>query len=650
MFKIIFVLCFSFLLFSSLLFPQNSVIQKTDTIGFYRLNDVVISATKTESNLLELANSISVIDSQKIDNSSSTNVFDLIKNETGISFTRQGGAGTLSNLYIRGANSGHTLVLIDGVEMNLTSDPSGVYDFSTLPLDNIERIEIVRGPQSTLYGSDALAGLINIITNKGQGKPKFSLLTEAGSYSTYKAQLGISGSIEKFNYAMSFNRAGSDGFSAASEKYGNSEKDGYTFNNFSGVVGYSFDENANVNFYSRYTKSKSDYDQFGGILGDDPSYIFDQEERFFRGEGKFKFFDDRWNSKLGASFIRNVRKYEFDTSAASMFYSNSFYDGRKYKLDWQNDLSLVDANVFTIGAELEFDEAFSEYYSDSYQFPYLFASVVPMQQTRTLGVYVQDQVNLFDRVYITIGGRLDDHSKFGSQFTYRVAPAIMIWETGTKLKATVGSGFKAPSLYYLFDPSYGNELLKPEKSFGWDAGVEQFFFKEKISLGFTYFKNNFKDMFGFDAVTFKTINLSKAETKGFEVFAQSQMFDDVELKFNYTFTDARDKSDGSTFYDAKLVRRPESKTGFYASYKFIDKANISTDITWVGTREDINFSNFLRTELKGFVLVNLAAHYDLFEFLRISLRVENLLDKEYEEVYGYATPGQSFYGGIKLSL
>lgn len=176
MFNKIFVLCFSFLCFSSQIFPQNSVIQKTDTIGFYKLNDVVISATKTESTLLELANSVSVIDSQKIANSSSTNVFDIIKNETGISFTRQGGTGTLSNLYIRGANSGHTLVLVDGVEMNLTSDPSGVYDFSTLALDNIERIEIVRGPQSTLYGSDALAGLINIITHKGNGKPKFSCL------------------------------------------------------------------------------------------------------------------------------------------------------------------------------------------------------------------------------------------------------------------------------------------------------------------------------------------------------------------------------------------------------------------------------------------------------------------------------------------
>ncbi|HRQ55195.1 MAG TPA: TonB-dependent receptor plug domain-containing protein, partial [Ignavibacteriaceae bacterium] len=148
---------FAVFLFSTLSFSQN-IVQKTDTIGYYKLSEVVISATKTNANTLQLASSISVIDAKQISNSNSNNVFDVLRNETGISFTRQGGNGTLSNIYIRGSNSSHTLVLIDGVEVNLTNDPSGVYDFSALPVDNIERIEVLRGPQSTLYGSDALAG------------------------------------------------------------------------------------------------------------------------------------------------------------------------------------------------------------------------------------------------------------------------------------------------------------------------------------------------------------------------------------------------------------------------------------------------------------------------------------------------------------
>ena len=647
--KFLFAL-FAIFLLTSFSFSQNTIIQKTDTIGFYKLNEVVVSATRTDSNTLELANSISVIDSEQISNSNSTNVFDILKSETGISFTRQGGNGSLSNLYIRGANSSHTLVLIDGVEVNLNNDPSGVYDFSALPIDNIERIEVLRGPQSTLYGSDALAGVVNIITKKGNGSPKFSLLTEGGSYNTYKALAGINGSIQKLNYTFSLSRIASDGFSSASEKYGNSEKDGYTFNNLSSVLGYNFNENVEINLYSRFTKSKSDYDQFGGMFGDDPTYVFNQEETSFRGEGKIKLFNGDWNQKLGLSFIRNVRKYSFDTSAASIYYSHSLYDGRKYKLDWQNDFRVNKSNLLTAGIDLEFDEASSEYYAFTFLKPPDYASIIPMKDTRTIGIYLQDQLKFDESFFITLGARLDDHNKFGSQFTYRIAPAYMLWETGTKFKATIGTGFKAPSLYYLYDPSYGNENLNPEKSFGWDAGIEQFFFSQNISVGATFFYNKFSDMFGFDYVTFKTININQAVTKGIEVFLEAKPINNLRLKANYTYTDARDISRNSANFGTKLLRRPESKVGFYSSYSFIPKANITAEVIWVGTREDINFSLYERTELKGYVLLNLAAHYNIFNFLRLNARVENLLDTDYEEVFGYATPGLSFYGGIKLMI
>ena len=169
-------------LFSSLIFSQNNIVEKTDSANIYMLTDVVVSATKNETNSLHLANSVTVIDSTEIANSNAFTVYDLLKNKPGVSFTQQGGPGTLSNIYIRGANSGHALVLIDGVEVNLTNDPGNVYDFANLPLDNIEQIEILRGPQSTLYGSDALAGIVNIITKNNYSKPGVTLSAEGGSY------------------------------------------------------------------------------------------------------------------------------------------------------------------------------------------------------------------------------------------------------------------------------------------------------------------------------------------------------------------------------------------------------------------------------------------------------------------------------------
>lgn len=203
---------------------QNSSVQKTDTTGLYRLNDVVVTATKTPTHKFEIANSISVIDWRQIENSNAENVLDLLKNEVGLTYTRQGGNGTLSNINIRGANNSYTLVLVDGVEMNLVNDPGGVYDFSALPIDNIDRIEILRGPQSTLYGSDAMAGVVNIITKKGSGSPKFNLFTEGGSYQTYKALIGLNGAIQNLNYSLTLSRTGSEGFSVATEDSGNVEK------------------------------------------------------------------------------------------------------------------------------------------------------------------------------------------------------------------------------------------------------------------------------------------------------------------------------------------------------------------------------------------------------------------------------------------
>ena len=634
---------------ASFSFSQN-IVQKTDTAGYYKLSEVVVSATKTSANTLQLASSISVIDAEQISNSNSNNVFDLLKNETGINFTRQGGNGTLSNIYIRGSNSSHTLVLIDGVEVNLTNDPSGVYDFSALPVDNIERIEVLRGPQSTLYGSDALAGVINIITKKGNGSPKFSLLTEAGTYNTYKGLIGLNGSIQKLNYSFALSKTISDGFSAASEKYGNTEKDGYTFNNFSSVLGYALNDQTEINLYTRFLKSESDNDQFGGMFGDDPTYLTKQEEYSVRGEGKIKLLNGDWNQKLGLTFIRNVRKNSFDTSSASVYYSNALYDGRRYKIDWQNDFNLGKSNLLTAAIEFEKEESSSEYYSFNYILLPNYASVIPKKDVNTISAFLQDQIKFDESLFITLGTRVDNHNKFGSQFTYRIAPAFMLWETGTKFKATIGTGFKAPSLYYLYDPSYGNEELKPEKSFGWDAGIEQYIFSQDFTIGTTFFYNKFSDMFGFDFMTFKTININQAVTKGLEVFLETKLLNKVQVKANYTYTDARDISQNSTNFDTKLLRRPENKVGLFASYSFIPKSNLNAEVIWVGTREDINFSLFERTELKGYVLINLAAHYDIFDFLRLNGRIENLLDTDYEEVFGYATPGLSFYGGIKLSL
>ncbi|MDH3268668.1 MAG: TonB-dependent receptor, partial [Ignavibacteria bacterium] len=530
MVKTEYIFLFAVFLQPAMLFPQQNIIQKSDTAGFYRLNDVVITATRTASNTIELANSISVIDSAEIVNKNSFNTFDAIKNEYGISFTQQGGKASVSNIYIRGGSPSQSLVIIDGVEVNMPNDPSNFYNFFSLPLDNTSRIEILRGPQSTLYGSDALSGVINIITLKGKSKPLINFGFEGGSYNSYKGTITSLGAVENFNYSVALNRTKSDGFSAASKNYNSNpdnpyERDGYQLDNFNTILGYDFSKSFSADLVVRYNNSSTNLDQSTGSpdFWDDPTYIFDQEEFFIRAQGNLSLMDNKWKQKFGLSSLRNIRNYSYDTSAASIYYSQSNYDGRKYKADWQNDFYFLENNLITAGVEFELEETSSEYFASTYINPPDIASIFPQKSANIFGIYIEDQIKIGDSFFGTIGIRYDHHSQFGSisdqslefilpyPFTYRIAPAYIFWETGTKLKASVGTGFKAPSLFYLYDPVYGNSDLKPEQSFGWDVGFEQFFWVAKFSIGANYFYNNFSDMFGFDS-NFKTININDAQT------------------------------------------------------------------------------------------------------------------------------------------
>ncbi len=325
--KLKYILAFLIVGFIPLLhFAQENLVQKTDTAGVYLLSNVVVTATKTNSSMLELANSITIIDSFEIANRNKINVFNLLQSEYGLSSIQFGPAGGLSTISIRGANAGQTLILIDGIEMNLTSESSNLFDFANLPVDGISRIEVLRGPQSTLYGSDAMAGVVNIITKKGSGKPTLTLSGEGGSYNSFKGALGFTGSFGNLSYNLSFGRTQSNGFSAAGKKYGNTENDGYSGNNFSSRIGYDFNSESGINFFLKYLKAETDLDQGGGEFKDDPTYKYNLEETGIRTEGFIDLFDGLWELKLGGSYIRNVRKYNYDSTLFNPSSSNSFYD------------------------------------------------------------------------------------------------------------------------------------------------------------------------------------------------------------------------------------------------------------------------------------------------------------------------------------
>lgn len=630
-------------------YSQNSIIQNGDSTGFYKLSEVVVTATRTETPLIELANSITVIDSAEIAHSKKNKVMDLLRDEYGVNVVQQGGPGKLASVYLRGGGSDHTLVLIDGIEMNMPSDPGNTYDFSNLFTDNIQRIEILRGPQSTLYGSDALAGVINIITKTGTAGNKYYLSGEGGTYNTYKFNGGINGTYDIFNYQINLTRMRTDGFSSASSKYGNSEKDGAS--NFTGSfkTGLNLNNDFKLNLFYQYTNGDADYDQSGGQFGDDPTYKYTLEENIFRMETIFSDNKNTWNGKAGVSYLRNVRKYGFDSTLYNPSSSKSMYDGQKTKFDIQSSYNFAKPFSLTLGAEYETETALSNYYINS---PYgNFESDFPFKKAATKGVFFEEQSNILDRFFLNLGIRYDYHDIFRDATTYRIAPALIIWETGTKLKATYGTGFKAPSLFYLYDPAFGNEKLSPEKSTGWDIGIDQNLLGNKINIGATYFSNNFRDLFGFDE-NYKTINVNKAKSYGEEFYITAKPLANLLIKTNYTYTKTKDLSENSPDKNLSLLRRPVHKGVLSLNYSFTNKINANFDVIFVGKRDDkyFNGTESKRISLDRYTLVNLAASYDVFSYLQIYTKLNNLLDKYYEEVYGYATPGFSIFGGFNLKL
>jgi vitamin B12 transporter len=618
------------------------------------LEPVVVTATKIETPLSEVASSVTVITRQEIEDKQSNSVEEVLRSVPGLDVVRQGGLGQQTSIFLRGANSTHTLVLVDGIEINDPSNPGRSLDFASLATDNIERIEIVRGPGSTLYGSDALGGVINIITRKGSGKPRVSLFAEGGSFDTHQEKLSISGGNDLLNYSLVASFLESDGISAAAERYGNSEKDGYDRTTVATRLGLTPTDNFDIDFILRYIDSEADLDTFAGPYGDDPNNTFDSEALYLRVQSRLILLNDLWEQKLGFSLTDYERENRDETDAAHPSdRSLTTYDSRLYKIDWQHNLYLHPTNTLTVGVEYEKEEAQGSsvyvYADPSWNTNDAFEK----KSAETNGYYIQDQIKLWQDFVTTLGVRVDDHQTFGSRLTYRITSSYLFRPTGTRIKGTYGTAFKAPTLAQLFENStyvLGNPELTPEKSRGWDIGLEQSLWDDRITLGATYFENHFEDLintfFSLDSFKYEYENVDEAQTKGIEVTASVRPVDDLTLSASYTYTDTENRSTGK-----QLLRRPRHKYNVNANYRFLDAGNINLDIFYVGERDDLDLYDWSKTtSLGAYTVVNLGLSYEINKHLKIHGRVENLFDEEYEEVNGFGTPGIAGYAGASLTF
>ncbi len=634
--------------FTVFLLISISILAQTDSVRT-TLSEIVVTATRTETPSIAIGSSVSVITSLEISKRQLNTVVDVLRELPGLSVIQQGGPGKLSYVFLRGANTNHTLVILDGVVMNDPASPNNAFDFSYLNINDIDRIEVVRGPQSTLYGSDAIAGVINIITKNGNAKPEYSFYGETGSNGYFRGNLSALGQIGFLDYAITATRNGSNGVSAADSKFGNTEKDGYSNDAFTSHFKINLQKNIFLNLLYKFTKAESALDQ-NEKFGDDPNFNYNLEEQLFSGGIKLSLLDGKWEQTFNASLLKHfTHSLDLPDQFRPKTSSDAFNNAQRTKFEWQNNLKLIEHNLIILGLESSLESAYTSYYSTSDYGPY--ESVFPEQSIRTTGFFLQDQIDIAQSFFSSIGLRYDYNQKFGGVTTFRIAPAYFIHPTETKLKFSFGTGFKAPSLFYLFDPMFGNPDLKPEKSKGWDAGVEQFFLNGKISFGLTYFDLRLENMFGFDA-NYKTINIAKASSRGIEFTTSIKSNEGLVINANYTFTQTNDDYELSSDFNKPLLRRPKHQFEVNANWQANEKLNMNFEMHYVGKRDDKDFSTYpaQRITMPDFTLFNVAASYKLFDYLKINARIENLFDKQYEEVLYYGTLGRSFYAGLSLTF
>ncbi len=640
--------CLFFILASSV-FLVSLGAQEQDQKKSALHHEVVVTATRIETSMQEIASSITVITRQDLEKSKKTTVVEALQDVLGLSVIQAGPWGSSASVQLRGANSEHTLVMVDGVEVNDPVTPSRSYDLSNLRVESVERIEILRGPQSPLYGSDAMAGVINIITRKGQGSPQFHFSSFGGAYRTVSGSAGLTGSTKELDYSLWTSSVTSQGFSAANSLLeGNTEADGYKNFDLSARADYKASDTIDVDFLARITTAKSDIDNYGGAFGDDPNNIQKYDSFFLKGSVRGLFLKNRWEQKLTLSHVDSNRKTENPTDEQHPNDSDSSrYKSRLFKMDWQNNLFLHRTNTLTFGAEHQEEWGESAYYSESIWGPS--QSVFPQKRARNTGFYIQDQMRMTGQFFMTAGIRLDSHSQSGLSATYRIAPAFFFRETNTKLKATYGTGFKSPSLYQLYAPDnawgpIGNEDLIPEETVSWDAGIEQVLLDGKISFAGTYFSSRFENLIDYDS-TLGYINIARATSKGLELLVEFFPSENLHLSASYSYTAAKDRNTGES-----LLRRPKNKFAAEMNFRFLTKGNLFLSLVHLGSRDDSEWIDWISTRVRmaPFTLLNATVSYDIRPLVQLYLRLDNILDTDYELIKGYGTPGFSAYGGFEI--
>jgi vitamin B12 transporter len=638
--------------------------EKTSVEEVVETKEIVVSPTKTEIPVQQVTSAVEVITGEQLQQRKVRTVAEALRLAQGLAVFQSGGPGTLVDVRMRGGSPEQTLVLIDGAIVN--SATVGTYDFANLTTDNIERIEILRGNQSMLWGSDAMGGVINITTKRGRGTPNLSAFLEYGSFVTLREGANLTGKKGPVDFAFSLSRWDTASFSAINYRRGATERDGYHNWQGSARLGVDLPKEGRFEFDFRWMNGIVNLDGFAFnpvTFQSDPADLLgatSQSNQYVFAGNYMQPITDWWSQKLTlaratdnlVSRSGTVERNLVTGATGVPFPLNSEIDTTSNRIEWQHNFQIAKPLLLTAG--YQFREQMGENVDLLTN-----TTTIPNKIISSNAGFAEAQLNLWDRLFGTAGIRYDDYNVFGSATTYRLTGGYLHQETGTKLRGSYGTGFRAPTINQLFFPDFGNPNLQPEKSQGWDVGLDQTLFNERVTLSAGYFYTRYRNLIvsvfdpvgcGFTLFGFCAQNVGLSRAEGVEASAKFKLVRDqswiksLDLQIQYTHTSTTNLGNNQ---NTRLPKWPLNQWSAILSYQPIERLRANLEGRFVGQRfNDVSNDQ----SLPSFYVWNVSATYDVTNKVQLYMRADNLFNRKYEEVLFFGTPIRSIFGGVRVNF
>jgi vitamin B12 transporter len=612
------------------------------------LDEVVVTANKTPQKQSTTGKVITVINKDQINKSAGKSLGQVLNEQAGITIN---GAlntmGTNQTIYVRGAASGRALVLIDGIPVNDPSLISNEFDLNLLSLNDVERIEIARGAQSTLYGSDAVAGVINIITQRKDQAGPLNLkgMVSAGNNRTLNGGMQLSGKTGKLSYSATYNSLKTRGFSSAEDSTGtnNYDNDGFDGYNTGALLKYQFVPALSLAGFFRYNNYRTDND--ASAFTDDRDFTT-RSKNLIAGS-KLQYNRNRLfvNATYQYSDIKRIINDDSLHQGGFSKFSNDDYFGRNQFIEAFATYNLGAGVSFLAGGDYRFSSMNNEYLSISAWGPFesAFNDTSLYQYSGFASAFYRSRS---EKLNIELGGRYNKHSRYGENFTYTFNPSYSI-NSNLRVFGSIASAYKTPSLYQLYS-SYGNKDLKPEKSTTFEVGIQQQ--HARISNRVVFFHRNITDGLDFDYNNFQYFNINEQTVNGIELESSWTPVRGLVITGNYTYLDPTEDSQSRlTFKDSSysyLLKRPDHQLNLQAGYQFRNGFYAAVGGKYVSSRYDVGGYQVPDVKLDAYVIFNAQLSYSPDDRIRVFANAQNLTDKKFTEIRGYNSIPFLLTGGI----